>query len=79
MAASKPSSYMWLAICSTLLCCLPFGIVSIVYASKVDSNWAMGNYEEALANSEKAKNWGLASAITGFVICLVFFIIGLTA
>lgn len=76
---AKPSSYMWLAILSTLLCCLPLGIVSIVYASKVDSNWATGDYDEALANSEKAKNWGIASAAAGFILCLILFIIGLTS
>lgn len=77
--SSKPSSYMWLAICTTLLCCLPFGIVSIVYASKVDSNWAVGDYEEAFANSEKAKNWGIASAATGFVLAVIMFIIGMAS
>lgn len=77
--SDKPSSYMWLSICSTLLCCLPLGIVSIVYASKVDPNWAKGDYDEALANSQNAKNWGLASVIAGFAVGLIFFIIGLTS
>lgn len=73
--AAKPSSYMWLAILSTLLCCLPLGIVSIVYASKVDSNWATGNYDDAIANSEKAKNWGIASIATSFVLGLIYIFI----
>lgn len=73
----KPSSYMWLGICTTLLCCLPLGIVSIVYASKVDTNWATGNYDEAIKNSQNAKNWGLASVIIGFLVCIFCFMIGL--
>ena len=32
----KPESYLVWAILSTVCCCLPFGVVSIVYASKVD-------------------------------------------
>lgn len=64
---NKPQSYMWLAILSTLLCCLPFGIVSIVYASKVDSEWARGDYEAAQNNSDKAKMWGIIAAAVGFV------------
>lgn len=77
--SQKPPTYMWLAICSTILCCLPFGIVSIVYASKVDSNWALGNYDAAYDNSNKAKNWGIASAVTAFVICIIYIIIGVAA
>lgn len=75
----KPSSYMWLAICSTILCCLPFGIVSIVYASKVDSYWAAGDYDMAEVNSNKAKTWGIAAAVTGGVLALVYMIIVFTA
>lgn len=77
--AAKPSSYMWLAILSTLLCCLPLGIVSIVYASKVDSNWATGNYNDAIANSEKAKKWGIASIATSFVLGIIYIFILLLA
>lgn len=43
----KPDNCLVWAILTTVLCCLPFGIVSIVYASKVDSEWALGHYDEA--------------------------------
>ncbi|MDE6396486.1 MAG: CD225/dispanin family protein, partial [Muribaculaceae bacterium] len=72
---SRPSTYLWLAILSTIFCCLPFGIVSIVYASKVDSYWAAGNYDEAIRNSNKAKNWGIAAAATGIGVSLFYFIL----
>lgn len=75
----KPQSYLWLGICTTLLCCLPAGIVSIVYASKVDSMWNNGMYDEAKDNSEKAKTWGIISAVVGFVFGFVFFVIGLAS
>lgn len=77
--SGEASSYMWLAICSTILCCLPFGIVSIVYASKVDSYWAAGDYDMAEVNSNKAKTWGIAAAVTGGVLALVYMIIVFTA
>ena len=54
-----PSSYLALAIIVTVCCCIPFGIVSIVYASKVDSCWNNGLYDEARENSRKARNWAL--------------------
>lgn len=75
----KPQSYLWLGICTTLLCCLPAGIVSIVYASKVDTMWNRGMYDEAVENSEKAKTWGIVSAVAGAVFCFIFFCIGLAS
>ena len=38
--AEKPSTYLVLSILVTIFCCLPFGIVGIVYASKVE-NWSL--------------------------------------
>lgn len=73
-SAAKPQSYMWLGILTTLLCCLPCGIISIVYASKVDSSWAAGNYDEAKQNSSYALNYSIVSAIAG-VIAYIFAII----
>ena len=52
-----PPSYMANAIASTLLCCIPAGIVSIVYASKVRSLWKAGAYDEALKASNSAQTW----------------------
>ena len=40
--AERPSTYLVLSILVTIFCCLPFGIVGIVYASKVDSCWYAG-------------------------------------
>ena len=60
-----PNSYMVWAILTTILCCLPFGIVAIVYASKVDGLWWSGNHMGALDAANKAKNWSIAAAVTG--------------
>ena len=73
--SEKPPSYMWLAICTTLLCFLPLGIVSIVYASKVDGNWAAGDYDAAFVNSRNAKNWGVASASVALFVFLILLIV----
>lgn len=74
-AAGKPDSFMWLAILSTILCCLPLGIVSIVYACKVDSLWTAGDQEGAQRSSNNARNWGIAAAVTGVVLALVIYLI----
>ncbi len=77
VVSNKPQNYMWLGIVSTLLCCLPAGIVSIVYAAKVDNLWNQGYYQEAEDASNNAKTWGIVSAALGVVCFIIGFIIGL--
>lgn len=74
----KPDNHLVIAILSTLFCCLPLGVVSIVNAVKVDSAFASGNYYEAVAHSEAAKKWAIWSAlifvplfILGFIFSIV--------
>ncbi|MCQ2112151.1 MAG: CD225/dispanin family protein [Bacteroidaceae bacterium] len=62
----KPESNLVWGILCTCLCCIPFGIVSIVYANKVDSYWMVGLYAEAEKASRMARNW----AIWGAIICV---------
>ena len=77
----RPSTYMVLAILSTVCCCIPFGIVSIVYANKVDTLWYQGLYEEARKSSRRARNWALASILTtvAFYFLYIFFAIIIAA
>ena len=70
-----PGNNMVWAILSTLFCCLPFGIVSIVYASKVDNLWAMGNQQGALDAKRKSKNWAIASAVSSLVVIILYVIL----
>ncbi len=67
-----PDTYMVWAILATLLCCLPFGIVSIVKASQVSTLYYQGNYAEARAASRAARNWAIASAVSSGAIVLVY-------
>ena len=52
-----PSSHLAGAILVTLFCCLPFGIVSIVFASQVSGYLAVGNMVAAQEASKKAATW----------------------
>lgn len=67
-----PNNNMVWAILTTLLCCLPFGIVAIVYASKVDNLWRNGFYDEAYNASQKAKTWSIASAVCAVVGGIIY-------
>ncbi|WP_294504489.1 CD225/dispanin family protein [uncultured Victivallis sp.] len=63
------------AILVTLFCCLPFGIVSIVYAAKVSGLVAAGNIAEAERAAKNAKTWALVGAICGIVGSLLYFLV----
>ena len=74
----KPDNYLVWAILSTLLCCLPFGIVAIVKSSKVDTLWYAGNHGEAIQASNDAKKWSIISAVVGLVgglLYVIFYVI----
>ena len=64
---AKPDNYLVQAILATVFCCLPFGIVAIVFASQVDSKYAGGDYAGANEASENAKKWTNISVILGLV------------
>ncbi len=70
-----PGNNLVWAILTTLFCCLPFGIVAIVYAAKVDGLWAGGNYAAAYEASRKAKNWSVISAAVGGLAILIYVIL----
>lgn len=69
-----PSNSMVWAILTTIFCCLPFGIVAIVYASKVDSLWYSGNHMAAYDAANKAKNWSIAAGVSGLVCGIAYII-----
>jgi hypothetical protein len=60
------------AILVTLFCCVPAGIVAIVYASQVNSKLASGDIEGALSASRTAKGWILGALGVGVVIMLFY-------
>lgn len=62
-----PNHLVW-AILTTLFCCLPLGIVSIVYAAQVDGKRAAGDLTGAWEASRKAKTWAIWSAVSGPIL-----------
>ncbi|MDR2041804.1 MAG: CD225/dispanin family protein [Tannerella sp.] len=69
-----PENYLVWAILTTVLCCLPLGIVSIVNATKVSTLYLQGDYTAAQKASDNAKKWALWGAILGVVIGLLYII-----
>lgn len=67
---NPPSNYLVFAILSTVFCCQPLGIVSIIYAAMVNSRWASGDQEGAIRASKSAKLWAWVAFASGIVIGL---------
>ena len=72
---NKPDNYLVWAILTTILCCLPLGIFSIINSTKVDNLWAAGQHAEARAAAEKAKQFAIYSAIAGVVVAILYFFV----
>lgn len=70
-----PNTNLVWAILSTICCCLPFGIVAIVYACKVENLYFKGHYNEAVQASVKARNWALISVIASVVWSVIYTVI----
>ena len=66
-----PNNLVW-AILTTLFCCLPAGIVSIVYAAQVNGKLAVGDIAGARESSDKAKKWAMWSAIAALVMIALY-------
>lgn len=62
-----PTYLVW-SILTTLFCCMPFGVVSIVYAAQVDSLRYSGRIAEAWNASAKAKQWATWSALSMVIV-----------
>jgi hypothetical protein len=71
----EPDNYLVWAILTTVLCCLPLGIVSIVYSTKVSGLWSQGRYAEAQAAADSAKKWAIIAAIVGAVVGVIMVIL----
>lgn len=72
--AQKVPNYLVQAILATLLCCVPTGIVAIVYASRVNSKLQAGDVPGAIEASGKAKLWSWVSLGLGLVVGVIYFI-----
>ena len=63
--------YLILSIISTLCCCLPFGVVGIVFSAKINSAMLAGNLEEAQNNAKMARIWIIVSFEIGLLTWLI--------
>lgn len=70
--------YLILSIISTLCCCLPFGVVGIVFSAKINSAMMAGNLEEAQNNAKMARIWIIVSFAIGILTWLIYMVLIVT-
>lgn len=67
----KPNSWLTMSILATIFCCLPFGIIGIVKASKVNNLWNAGRYSEARECASSARNWTILSMVLALLLPII--------
>lgn len=68
---AAPSTWLWQSILSAF-CCLPLGIVGIVFAAQAQSAVSVGNYGEAREKADKARLWTLIAFGAGILATLAW-------
>lgn len=71
----KPDNYLIWAILEILFCCMPLGIVGLIYSTQVDTLYNAGRYAEAETASDTAKKylkWGLWGGLALYGLYVVF-------
>lgn len=82
-AATIPNNMVMAIIAivvSVIGCCLPHGLVSLMFAMQVGKKEAAGDIEGAKNAAKQAKMWAWISIIVGalsLIVCLVFGVFGI--
>lgn len=69
-----PKTWLTESILVTLLCCMPFGVVGIVNAAKVESRFYAGDIEGANRYSAEAGKWTKVSFWIGILVIVLYVI-----
>ncbi len=63
-----PPTYLVWAVIMTVICCLPAGVVAIIYSTQVSSKYYAGDMEGARRSSERAQIWIIVSFVVGVLV-----------
>lgn len=70
-----PNNNLVLAILTTVLCCLPLGIVGIVKAAEVNSKWNAGDFAGAQKSADDAKRFSIIGIVVGVVLIVLYLVL----
>jgi hypothetical protein len=72
----RPKNWLVESILVTIFCCLPLGIVGIVFSSQVNSKYDAGDIQGALKSSKDAGTWTKVGFFIGLGILV--FVVGVS-
>lgn len=67
----RPPTYLGWSIAMTVCCCLPAGVIGIIYSSMVSQRWMRGDVSGAVKASEYAQ-WCIILAFVLGLVCWPF-------
>lgn len=74
-----PRTWLLESILVTLFCCLPFGIVGIINATKVESLYLSGQYDMAEYYSREAKKWTIWGLVSSAILVMLYLFLAVGA
>ncbi len=62
-------------VVSVVFCCIPHGLVSLIFATQVNKKAAIGDMHGAMAAARQAKIWGIISIVVScaWLVIAIFF------
>jgi hypothetical protein len=76
-STGEVQNYLIPAILATIFCCLPLGVVSIIFATQVNSKLAAGDVAGAMESSRKAKMFmfiTIGAGLLTWIIAIVLWV-----
>ncbi|TSP36124.1 Interferon-induced transmembrane protein 2 [Bagarius yarrelli] len=71
-------TYLFWSIFNTLCCCLPIGIIAIVFSCRTDTANTVGDSTRANAHSSVAKKLNIAAMVIGIIFVVIYIILYMT-
>lgn len=63
-------------VVSVMFCCLPHGLISLIFALQVNSKATAGDMSGALSAAKQAKTWGIVSLVLSVAWLVVAIVLG---
>jgi Predicted membrane protein len=73
-AQRPPKTWLVESILVTILCCLPFGIVGIINAARVESAFIRGDINQSQQYSNDAAKWTKIGFFVGLAVIIIYII-----
>lgn len=71
----RPKKWVIESVLVTIFCCMPMGIVALIYALRAEDKWNGGLYDEALSASRSAGTWVKVSIFAVILYPIIYLLL----